>query len=643
MHDEQDSQYELTPTSGAAESVDIERGSFKDAAFRNNVVSSLSWNGLRVQVKDRKTGEQTAILDNASGVAFPGEMVALMGPSGSGKTTLLNYLAHRRIANGKETQSGQVMINGAQQSLSTMRQLSTYVEQEDALIGTLTAEETLDFAARLALPGLSRRETRARAAELIEAFGLKNARRVKVGTPLQKGLSGGQKRRVSVASQLITAPKVLFLDEPTSGLDSTASFEVMSYLKHAAKRYNLIVVASIHQPSTKTFELFDNICLLSQGQTCYFGPAPQLHRFFSFAELPVPLYSNPAEHALDLVNTDFIGPDGGADTVQRIKKAWQLSPYRKSLDKYLSDQNGDQAVLAAGHDLSGWRHVPRSVWVLVHRGFLKSVRDVVAYWIRLMMYTGSSGLAIMMGTVWVRLSANQDSIQPFINAIVQFFSSAFMSFMAVAYVPAYLEDRSAYVKERANGLYGPLAFNVANFLVGLPYLFMIVLIFSIIAYWLIAFQPTATAFFTWVGWLFLDLLAAESLVVFFASLFPNFVLSLALIAFVNGLWMSVGGFLVSPTILNVFWRYVFHYIDYQAYVFQGMMVNEFAHREYACDSQCHCSYQSALAPQCRIEGQAVLNSFGYSTGRSGKWVGILIAIILVYRVLAGVALWARKT
>lgn len=91
---------------------------------------------------------------------------------------------------------------------------------------------------------------------------------------------------------------------------------------------------------------------------------------------------------------------------------------------------------------------------------------------------------------------------------------------------------------------------------------LISLIFSIIAYWLSNFRPGADAFFTWVMWLFLDLLAGESLVVLVSSIFPNFVVALALTAFANGLWMSVGGFLVSPTILNPFWRYVFHYIDY---------------------------------------------------------------------------------
>ena len=145
--------------------------------------------------------------------------------------------------------------------------------------------------------------------------------------------------------------------------------------------------------------------------------------------------------------------------------------------------------------------------------------------------------------------------------------------MAVAYIPAALEDLSTFRKERANGLYGPLPFTLSNFLIGLPYLFLISIIFSVIAYWLSNFRPTAVSFWTWVMWLFLDLLAAEGLVVLVTCIAPIFVVALAVTAFANGLWMCVGGFMVPLGTLNVFWKYVFHYIDYQAYVFQGMMVS----------------------------------------------------------------------
>jgi ABC-type multidrug transport system permease subunit len=254
------------------------------------------------------------------------------------------------------------------------------------------------------------------------------------------------------------------------------------------------------------------------------------------------------------------------------------------------------------------------------------------------------GLAIMMGTVWVRLTPDQDNIEYFQNSI--FFGTCFMSFMAVAYVPAYIEDRNLFIKERENGLYGPTSFMVANFVTGLVPLFLIAISFSLIDYWLSNFRPAADGFWLFVMWLFLDLLAAEGLVVLVTNIIPVFIAALASVAFVNGLWMIVEGYMVRPNQLNPFWRYVFHYIDYLAYVFQGMMVNEFGKRTYACqrlpDGGCHCLYSSPLEDQCLIAGTAVLEGYGYRTDRTGLWVGILIAIIFTYRLLAWGLLYVKR-
>lgn len=265
----------------------------------------------------------------------------------------------------------------------------------------------------------------------------------------------------------------------------------------------------------------------------------------------------------------------------------------------------------------------------------------MAYGIRIAMYLG---LAILMGTVFLQFKAEQEYVQPYINAI--FFGGAFMSFMAVAYVPAFLEDLGTFKQERANGLVGPLAFMVSNFLIGLPFLFAITLLFSVVEYWLSGFRPDASTFFMWVLWLFLDLVAAESLVVLVSSIFNVFVVALAITAFANGLWMCVDGFLVPMNILNVFWKYVFHYIDYQAYVFQGMMVNEFQHRTYTCNvvspGQYQCGYPSDLNSEGKFRGTDVLRQFSISTGLEGTWVGIMVGIIAGYRILAYVALVLRK-
>lgn len=169
--------------------------------------------------------------------------------SGSGKTTLLNMLAQRKFPPSSETHAS-IYVNGSSVTSRMFRQISAYVEQEDALVGSLTVRETLDFAARLSLPpSISKAERTARIQSLLTAFGLLDQADSLIGTPIRNGISGGQKRRVSVASQLITSPKLLFLDEPTSGLDSAAAFEVVSFLKDVAKKYQVRRIRKYKQRS----------------------------------------------------------------------------------------------------------------------------------------------------------------------------------------------------------------------------------------------------------------------------------------------------------------------------------------------------------------------------------------------------------
>ncbi|KAF2459939.1 putative ATP-binding cassette transporter [Lineolata rhizophorae] len=622
---------------------DPELNPVKSVHLVNDVVHSFAWKDLNVVVKDRNTGQPLSILSDANGIVHAGEMIAIMGPSGSGKTTLLNSIAHRAAAAGATT-TGTMLANGQPTTWEKIRDLSSYVEQEDALIGSLTVRETVYFAAKLALSShMSRKELHQRVDDLIASFGLGAQKHTIVGTPIKKGLSGGQKKRLGVASRLVTDPKILFLDEPTSGLDSTLSYEVIKYIKEIGRKNNLVIIASIHQPSTSTYHMFDKLCLLSLGKTCYFGPISEARAYFTKIGYEMPAEVNPAEYFLDLINIDLVreGDDVRA-RMDHITREWAASN-----ESVLVKNEIDRTIEAAKHpektmpDLDKIKiNKPNPVvipWTLLHRSWIKSYRDVVAYGIRIVMYLG---LAILMGTVFLRLKSSQTYIQPFINAI--FFGGAFMSFMAVAYVPAFLEDRATFAKERANGLVGPLSFMISNFIIGLPFLFLITVLFSIVIYWLTNFRNDGSAFMMWVLWLFLDLVAAESLVVLVSCVFPVFVVALAITAFANGLWMCVDGFLVPMNILNAFWKYVFHYIDFQAYVFQGMMVNEFKERTYDCtttpDGGYQCMYPSELNSEGKIAGTAVLDAFGINTGLQGTWVGIMIGIIAVYRILAYLAL-----
>lgn len=156
--------------------------------------------------------------------------------------------------------------------------------QDDALITTLTVEEAIYYSAQLQLPdSMSKLEKKERAHATIREMGLQDAMNTRIGGWGDKGLSGGQKRRVSICIELLTRPKLLFLDEPTSGLDSAASYYVMSRVANlGCDSSPRTIVASIHQPSSEVFHLFDSLCLLSSGRTVYFGPASAANEVYMF-------------------------------------------------------------------------------------------------------------------------------------------------------------------------------------------------------------------------------------------------------------------------------------------------------------------------------------------------------------------------
>jgi ABC-type multidrug transport system permease subunit len=371
---------------------------------------------------------------------------------------------------------------------------------------------------------------------------------------------------------------------------------------------------------------------MSGGRIVYSGLTSEAVQYFADQGVPVPNFTNPAEHFLEVCNIDFDGSEAGVERLNRLVSAWNANA---SSTKAITKETTKLTATDSSH-----RSSHRKTLVLLHRLWLKSYRDVLAYWLRVAMYLG---LAFMMGTVWLRLDSTQTNIQPFINAI--FFSGAFMSFMAVAYIPAYLEDYASFQKERSNGLYGPTSFLVSNFLIGIPFIFLNTILFSIITVFLVNFRHDAISFWKYVLWLFLDLLAAESLVVLISSVFPIFVAALAITAFTNGLWMSVGGFLVPENVLNVFWYYTFYWIDYQRYVFQGMMFNEFEGREYGCAREgtgYQCMYSTPLQGEGKIAGAGVLKAMGYGKRQEGMWIGILIAIIAGLRLLGWIALKMKK-
>jgi hypothetical protein len=414
-----------------------------------------------------------------------------------------------------------------------------------------------------------------------------------------------------------------------------ASYHVISYLRQLAKRTGLIVVCSIHQPSTSTFELFDKLLLLSAGKTHYFGAISQLIDYYTTIGVTVPERANPADFLLELVNTDFVRNQAAASERERVAELasrWDRSALRR----------GNHEVIASARratdlalDAESKPTFLAQLVVLTHRSSIKAFRDAMAYNWRLTMY---AALGVLQGTIWLRLDRGQDSIQLLINALLV--SCGFMSFMAVTYVPAFLEDYRHFRLDRRNGMYGAGSFLLSNWIVGMPYVFLFSLAFSLLFYFLGNCRQSADAFFTWTVWLYLNLLAAEGVVIFCVAVFPNFVGALVLIALWNVLAFGTSGTLVPPAYLNVFYKYGFYYWNYQGYVFQGMMVTQFAGEKYACGAGCYCRYPP-LPDQCHIGGESVLDQFGVKTGDQGRNAVIVVGIILGYRLAAWILLKMR--
>ncbi|XP_073274405.1 ABC transporter G family member STR-like [Primulina huaijiensis] len=271
---------------------------------------NLSYSVLKKMKKDDMwINKETYLLNDISGQAARGEILAIMGPSGAGKSTFLDALAGR-ISQG--SLEGSVRVDGKQVTTSYMKMISSYVMQDDQLFPMLTVFETFMFAAEVRLPPtISTVEKKKRVLELVEQLGLISAMHTYIGNEGKRGVSGGEKRRISIGIDIIHKPSLLFLDEPTSGLDSTSAFSVVEKVKDIA-RGGSIVLMTIHQPSFRIQMLLDHITVLARGRLIYMGTPTDLSAYLSGFQRPVPDGENSLEYLLDVIK-EYDGSTVGLD------------------------------------------------------------------------------------------------------------------------------------------------------------------------------------------------------------------------------------------------------------------------------------------------------------------------------------------
>ncbi|PSR92877.1 ABC transporter G family member 9 like, partial [Actinidia chinensis var. chinensis] len=275
------------------------------AIFKNaNRLVTLKFEDVVYKVKARKGGflknsksEEKIILKGVSGIVYPGEMLAMLGPSGSGKTTLLTALGGR--LSGRLT--GTIAYNGEPFS-NIMKRNTGFVTQDDVLYPHLTVTETLIFTALLRLPNsLTNDEKITHAEAVITQLGLNRCKNSIIGGPFLRGVSGGERKRVSIGQEMLINPSLLFLDEPTSGLDSTTAQRIVSTLWELANGGRTVVM-TIHQPSSRLFYMFHKVLLLSEGNPVYFGIGANTMDYFASIGYAPSVVMNPSDFLLDLAN-----------------------------------------------------------------------------------------------------------------------------------------------------------------------------------------------------------------------------------------------------------------------------------------------------------------------------------------------------
>lgn len=240
------------------------------------------------------------ILSDIQGAAYPGEIMAIMGASGAGKTSFLDILARK---NKRGNATGDFYVNGEKVTDAEFKNVIGFVDQEDTMLPTLTVHETILTSALLRLPrAMSRAAKEQRVWEVEKQLGIYSIRDSLIGSEEGKGrgISGGEKRRVGIACELVTSPSILFLDEPTSGLDAFNAFNVIECLVTLAKTYKRTVIFTIHQPRSNIVALFDRLILLAQGRTVYSGPFSQCQEYFDQIGYSCPPGFNIADYLVDL-------------------------------------------------------------------------------------------------------------------------------------------------------------------------------------------------------------------------------------------------------------------------------------------------------------------------------------------------------
>jgi len=580
------------------------------------------------------------ILDGVTGIFKAGRMAALMGPSGSGKTTLLDVCAGRKNS-GRI--SGTVAFGGAKPRQSTLKQLCGYVEQFDTLVGELTVKQMLMYTAELRLQtNLPKAAKLTRVEEIIATLGLEKCADTVIGNVLQRGISGGQAKRVNIALALITSPRVIFLDEPTSGLDSFMANEVASTLKALAQGGRTII-CTIHSPTAVAFSRFDDLLMLNGGKVVYGGPVDASLEYFT---------GTCAVAKPDVLATSFCLPEWLVDTISTGEGTVDLA------DKYKGSSYALGASKAVSSSLEATAKLELSVGTHTP-GPMKQLATLLRYRTATHYQSGEFlgpriGDKVIFGLLILSLywgiGDKEDTNSIASTAALLYFVSALCGYGAAAFVPSLTLDRPLFYRELADGCYSPLVYYLSKFLEEAILCVLTTLIFGMIVFWGVSLQGS---FFVFAINYYLTTMTGICLAYAIAALVPTMDAANALLPTYVTTCMYFGGLFITFDKIPEGW-YWFSWASFLRYSWGAQMLNQYQNSSvgqyggfydtsYKNQTECivaplpSIAYDEAGAPTiayteqeiCRhdIDGKVVTVLEFYGMGREGELMGSIPACI----------------
>lgn len=610
---------------------DIQTQSRYDIRSIDMTLSNYTLNIQKRNIWLRKSSN-LSILKSINTHFEPGLLNVIMGPSGSGKTSLLNLMA-RRLQNSILTQyqvAGDMFMNGAVPSESVIGSICAYVcQDDDALLPYLTVRENLRFAAGLRLPiHLSKAEKIQRAESVMLKMGLRDCADVLVGSELVKGISGGEKRRVTIAIQILTDPRVLLLDEPTSGLDAFTASSIMDVLRGLAQEGRTLIL-TIHQSRSDLFQHFGHVLLLARGGfPVYSGAGSRMLEHFASLGHSCPPATNPADFALDLITVDLQQSDREAASREKVRSlitSWtDTSPaVHRATSKIATPAELGSLV----RSMTPFRI---AFPLLLHRSFINFRRNPPSIVART---TQVLGFGVILTLFFAPLKSDYISIQSRLGFIQEIAALYFVGMLQN--VAVYPDEKAVFYREHDDGAYPVSAFFLQYTLTETPFEIVTSLIFAVLTVMGGGLPRTASVFFIVAFNCFSIVSCGESIGIMFNTLVAHTGFAVNLTSVVLSIATIMGGImsLNIPSFLQAF-----NHLSPIKWSLGNLANYTLKGIHFTCPDA-----QKLPNGQCPIStGEEVLNLYNLQTNAALNLMALGICVV-VYRLLAYILLVARRT